>query len=201
MSGAHSLGVEDGKEIAMPVRKKRIVITAFVVAAVLAVVAWTGVFAQDAGAFKLEGAWIARVTSFNGGPWPYLTQWSYVVTADPSGRRGTIHGSVDVPFPGVPGDYVTPIIGEVIQTGPETAIDNSIWYHVLKASPVNQIVAIGTAKGEWRQLGPDKVETTIHFAIYEASADTNGDGIPGPGATPIAAFTVTTVDTRVPLPL
>ena len=184
----------------MPVRKIRILIAVIAVAAMLAAVGWAGVSAQLAGGLKLEGAWIARVTSYEGGAWPFLTQWSYVVTADPSGRRGTVHGSVDVPFPGVPGDYVTPIIGEVIQTGPETAIDNSIWYHVLKASPVNQIVAIGTAKGEWRRLGPDKVETTIHFAIYEASADTNGDGIPEPGATPIAAFTVTTVDTRVPLP-
>jgi hypothetical protein len=200
MSGAHSLGVEDGKEVAMPVRKTRVLIAVIVVAAVLALVLWAGVSAHPARGLKLEGAWIARVTSFEGGPWPFLTQWSYVVTADPSGRRGTVHGSVDVPFPGVPGDYVTPIIGEVIQTGPETAVDNSIWYHVQKASPVNEIVAIGTAKGEWRWLGPDKVETTIHFAIYDPSADTNGDGIPEPDAIPLTAFTVTTEDRRLPLP-
>src|SRR5512146_1482783 len=43
------------------------------------------------GAFKLEGAWIARVVGTNG-------QWSYVVSPDNSGRHATAHGSIDVGF-------------------------------------------------------------------------------------------------------
>ncbi len=184
----------------MQVRKTLVLLAMIVVVAVLALVGRVGASAQTTSAFKLEGAWIARVTSYEGNAWPFLTQWSYVVTADPSARRGTFHGSIDVPFPGVPGDYMTPIMGEVIQTGPDTAVDNTIWYHLQKASPVDQIVAIGTAKGEWQWLGPNKVATTVHFAIYAVNADTDGDGLPEPDAVPIATFTVTTVDTRVPLP-
>ncbi len=185
--------------------KKRIVIAALVVvAAALVFVGWSSVSAQDEGGFKLEGAWVARVTSFNGGPYPCLTQWSYVVAADASRRKASFHGSVDAPFcpasPGSPDVYATPILGEVIQTGPDTAIDNSIWYTIRKASPIYQIVNIGVAKGEWKFLGPGKIETTVRFAIYLPAADTDGDGIPEPDATPIAQFTVTTLDTRVPLP-
>ena len=56
---------------------------------------------QDQGAYKLEGAWIARVTSMDGVPagTPLPFQWSYVLAPSASGRRATIHASVDVAFP------------------------------------------------------------------------------------------------------
>ncbi len=178
------------------------VATAVVVAIVLARVGWMGASAQDQGAFKLEGAWIARVTSFNGNPWSALTQWSYVIAANASGRKGTIHGSIDVPFPianpATAADYSTPITGEVVQTGPDTLADKSIWYAIRKTYPVHQILNIGTATSEGKWLGPDKIEWTVHFAIYLPSADTDGDGIPEADSVPIASFTVTTLDTRLP---
>ncbi len=185
----------------MSARKRWLAVAAFVIAGVLALVGWTGVFAQDEGGFKLEGAWVARVTSFNEKPWPFVTQWSYVVNADPSRRKGTIHGSLDVAFPStnpsLAADFSSAITGEVIQTGPDTLADNSLTYAIRKASPVNQIVSVAMASGEGRWLGPDKIEWTIHFAIYLPSADTNGDGIPE--GDPVTTFDATTVDTRVPL--
>ncbi len=47
------------------------------------------------GAYKLGGAWVAKVDSVFGGPPPAESQWSYVVSADPSGRRAAGHGSID----------------------------------------------------------------------------------------------------------
>ena len=45
---------------------------------------------KDDSAFKLEGVWVAKVLP------PYYGQWSYMVSSDPSGRRGSAHGSVDI---------------------------------------------------------------------------------------------------------
>ncbi len=165
---------------------------------------------QGGEAFKLEGAWISRVTAMDGVPpgtaLPF--QWSFAMAPSPDGRRATIHGSVDVPFP-TPLDFdiISPLLGEIVQTSPSTAAFNSVWYLIKKGSPVDQIVAIGTATGETREVGQGRSETIYHFAFYLASADANGDGLPddndGDGvvdAAPIAAFNVTTMDTRVPLP-
>jgi hypothetical protein len=178
------------------------VLAVLVVAAAVAVLV-TDLAASDPGqgAYKLEGAWIARVTTFNGDPYPFVGQWSYVVVPDPSGRRAAIHGSVDVAFPQNPqllSDFNSPIIGEVVMTGPHTVEFNTFWYAIKKGSPVNSIVFIGRAWGEGRFLAPGKSEFTHNFEIYLPSADTDGDGLPE-GA-PVNTFTVTTLDTRVPSP-
>ena len=46
---------------------------------------------KEGSAFKLEGAWIAKVVEAPG-------QWSYVLSSNPSGRFASGHGSVDVGF-------------------------------------------------------------------------------------------------------
>jgi hypothetical protein len=183
---------------------------------ILALVALTlsssPMLASDRGgeAFKLEGAWIARVTAMDGVPpgtaLPF--QWSFVLAPSPDGRRATIHGSIEVAFPkSLDYDIASALLGQVVQTSPSTAAFNSVWYLIKKGSPVDHIVAIGTATGETRGDGRGKLHTIYHFAFYLASADANGDGLPddddGDGvvdAAPIAAFNVTTMDTRVPLP-
>ncbi len=165
---------------------------------------------QGGEAFKLEGAWIARVTAMDGMPpgtaLPF--QWSFVMAPSPDGRRATIHGSIEVAFPKLLDyDFPSALLGEVVQTSPSTAAFNSVWYLIKKGSPVDHIVAIGTATGETRGVGRGRLQTIYHFAFYLASADANGDGLPddndGDGvvdAAPIAAFNVTTMDTRLPRP-
>jgi hypothetical protein len=165
---------------------------------------------QGGEAFKLEGAWISRVTAMDGVPTgtalPF--QWSFVMAPSPDGRRATIHGSVEVGFPELLDfNIISPLVGQIVETSPSTASFNSVWYLVKKGSLVDQIVAIGTATGETREVGRGRSQTVHHFAFYLASADANGDGLPddddGDGvvdAAPIAAFNVTTMDTRLPLP-
>ncbi len=187
-------------------RKK--IITAMVVATtgIIVLVTQIGASGSGVGAVKLEGAWVARVTSMNGQPFPAVSQWSYVLSPDASGRSASIHGSIDVGFtshqPGGTAGFVTPLIGEVVQTGPDTAAFNAYWYSISQGGPgqFDQVVTIGTVSGVARYLAPGKAELTDDFKIYLASADADGDGFPDEGSSPVATFTVTTVDTRIPSP-
>lgn len=157
---------------------------------------------QEQGGLKLEGAWVARVSSMEGVPTgtPLPFQWNYVLVPSASGRRASLHGSVVVGFPqAIPADFASPIIGEMIQTGPDTVAFTTIWHHVRTGSPVDQVVLIGMARGEARSIGPGKVEATHQFALYLPSADADGDGLPE--GVPIMTFEVTSIDTRVPLGL
>lgn len=190
----------------MNIKKRKILMAPFMAAAIVIVLV-TQIGASDHGqeAVKLEGAWVARVTSMNGQSGQYPFQWSYVLAPAPSGRSASIHGSVDVAFPQdprLPHDFATPIIGEAVQTGPNTAAFNSYWYAIKKASSppyIDQIVFIGRAWGQARFLGPDKAEHTDNFGIYLPTADTNNDGLPE--HPPILTFTTTTLDTRIPSPV
>jgi hypothetical protein len=172
-------------------RRTAVAALAGVMASAMAAVQAPG---QAQGAIKLEGAWIARVTSSPFPPGPY--QWTYVLARDSSGRSATLHGTVDVGFPGgIPHDRTTPLLGELRQTGPDTAVFNSIWYGLNQGV----VVFIGRSWGTTRFFGPDKAEVQHNFEIYLPSADVDGDGLPdGP---PAAAFGVTSLDTRVPSPL
>jgi hypothetical protein len=174
-------------------RRATVAAMAGVMATAVAVLAAQLAYGQDRGAIKLEGAWIARVTSSPFPPGPY--QWTYVLARDSSGRSASIHGSLDVGFPGgIPHDRTTPLIGEVRQTGPDTAAFNSIWYGLNQGA----VVFIGRSWGTVRFFGTDKADVQHNFEIYLPSADVDGDGLPdGP---PAAAFGVTSLDTRVPSP-
>lgn len=187
---------------------KRNVSMAAVVAAIVAIVLATQIGASFShqGAMKLEGAWVARVTSMNDEPFPFVSQWTYVFSPDASGRRATLHGTIDVGFgPSQPSnvEYNTPLIGEAVQTGPDTAVFNACWYKVQQggAGQLNQILSIGTVSGEAWYVAEGKFVTTHHFAIYLPSSDADGDGIPDEGSFPVSQFMVTTQDTRIPSPV
>ncbi len=187
---------------------KRKAVPAAVLAAAAAIVLVTqlGASNADQGAPKLEGAWVARVTSFQGQPFTGVSQWTYVLSPDASGRSASMHGTIDVPFgPSLPMNvaYNTPIIGELVQTGPDTASFNSYWYRVKQgeAGAPNQILSIHRVWGEARFVAPGKAEVTDHFEIYLPSADADGDGIPDEGSSPINSFIVTNQDTRIPPPV
>lgn len=162
-------------------------------------------------AFKLEGAWVARVVP------PFLGQWSYVVSSDPSGKRASGHGSVDVGFSanfvcGLNGfatefetsDSESPILVSMVMTGPDTVSYNSIWYGLKDLGPMspisNAITLIGTVTGDLDVVAPGIMHGTHNFAIYYPTADINGDGFPDEGETPACVFQLSTVDMRLPMP-
>ena len=163
------------------------------------------------GAFKLEGAWVARVVP------PYYGQWTYVMVPDPSGKRASGHGSVDVGFRAnfvcdlngfpttfdVP-DSESPILVSMVMTGPDTGTYNAMWYglkNLGSTSPIsNEIVLIGTVTGELEFVAPGEMHGTHNFAIYYPTADVDGDGFPDEGTVPDCMFQLNTVDKRLPMP-
>jgi hypothetical protein len=150
-------------------------------------------YGQTRGAGKLEGAWIARVTS---SPFPPgLYQWTYVLAPASSGRVASIHGSVDVAFPNpIPHDRTTPLLGEIVQTGPDTAAFNTIWYGLNQG-----VVFIG------RNLGHRPIPRTRQGGSPTQFRDSTSR-LPMSTATAfltvrrLAAFSATSQDTRVPSP-
>lgn len=177
----------------------------FIVAAVVAVVLAGGVgFSQEQGAFKFEGAWVARVPGMPG-------QWSYVVSPDPSGRRASITGSIEVGIsagafypPFAAAEYQSPLIGEAVITDQGTGTFNSVWYGLKKLTgqPVSaQVVYIAMNRGEITPAGPGKSTGTHHLMFYLPSSDADGDGFPDPSEQPVFTVPLTTVDTRLPPPV
>jgi hypothetical protein len=153
-----------------------------------------------AGANKLEGAWIATVNGFPG-------QWSYVLTADASGRHASGHGSIEVGFVVAelgPYDEVSPFLVNVEMTGPASAVYNSIWYGLREVPPPSivshEIVWIGTSQGTFEYIAPDKKIVVNNFAFYLADQDADGDGLPDEDATPVYTLQLETTDTRFPSP-
>jgi hypothetical protein len=158
----------------------------------------------DKGAYKLEGAWVAKVVGFPG-------QWSYVLAADPSGRSAYGHGSVDVGFDPVIfgctfGDSSadSPILVNIKMTGPDTAAAYSVWYALSSSDPaLAQIVFIGEVRTEARFVAPGKSESVHYFSFYSPNQDVNpADGFPDEGQTPACSAPVAlyTLDTRLPAP-
>ena len=163
-------------------------------------------------AFKLEGAWVARVVP------PFIGQWSYVMIPDPSGKRASGHGSVDVGFRanfvcnlnGYPTEFElvdseSPILVSMVMTGPKTGSYSALWYGLKSPGPMspiaNEIVLIGTVTGELEFVEPGKMIGTHNFKIYYPTADADGDGFPDESATPDCMFQLNTVDTRLPMPM
>ena len=187
----------------MKIHSSRIALTT--AAAVTACLLLTAPIAMaDKGAYKLEGAWVAKVVGFPG-------QWSYVLAGDPSGRRASGHGSVDVGFnPGVFGCYFgetnadSPILINLEMTGPDTAVAYSIWYALSSAVPSStEIVFIGEVRTETKFVAPGKSESTHYFAFYRPDQDVDpADGFPDEGQTPACSAPVPlyTLDTRLPAP-
>jgi hypothetical protein len=183
----------------MLISRRKIVFAALsAVAAGWLVVTPAGAGNGDGRAAKLEGAWIARGVE---GPF----QWTYVLSPDPSGRQASLHGSIDVGAGPIPsGVHLSPLLGSVVLTGPDTLRFNSVWYGIVDlppGSPVSGvIVSIGVNTGEARFVD-GRWEATHHIAGYSPDSDADGDGLPDPGTLPVAdPITVHTIDTRLPLP-
>lgn len=156
-------------------------------------------------AHKLEGAWVAKVQGFPG-------QWSYVLAADPSGRRASGHGSVDLGFDADSAfgcelgeaDLDTPILVNIEMTGPNTAVSYAIWY-ALRTSETGptEIAYIGEVRSEFTFVARGKSQGTHYFAFYLPDQDVDPeDGFPDEGEDPecFAPVPIYTVDTRLPAP-
>jgi len=152
--------------------------------------------------FKLEpGAWVAKV-------YGVPMQWSYVIAADPSGRHAVGYGTIDVGVytAGLDEmiDYTSPLLIDVVMTGPGTVKFNSVWYGIKKeqvGATSATIKYIGVNKGELKSVAPGKSEGMHEIAYYWPETDADNDGFPDPGAEPIAPpVKVYTVDTRLPSP-
>jgi hypothetical protein len=180
-----------------------------VVVAVLAAVAAGGLAVTPASAggnaasaYKLEGAWIAKAAGF-----PLPLQWTYVLSPDASGRSAALHGSIDVGVGGAAGlgaEYASPLIGQLVMTGPDTAKFTTVWYGMrrLTGAPVTAtIVYIGVNKGEAKFVGQGEAISSHNIAHYLPGSDADGDGLPDEGQVPVVGpIPVTTADTRVPSP-
>ena len=178
------------------------VITAGLLAAVAALVlAASAASAGGAAGQKLEGVWIAKS---DGG------QWTYALITDPSGRRASGHGSVEVGFSLEflfgPSDRTSPLMINVEMTGKDTGIYNCIWYGVRELpdlgpmTPTAELTYIGLVKGTLTFVGPGKVEGVHRFELYYPDQDGDGDGLPDPGEEPAFSFDAESIDTRLPTP-
>jgi hypothetical protein len=170
-------------------------------AALFVLLAQIGVSGDDQSAFKLEGAWIAKIPGTPG-------QWTYTFSPDSSGRKATVFGTIQVAlqpasiylglFEDV--EFNSSIIGEVILVGNDIAVFNSIWYGVKRGFPFDQIVYIGMNSGQIVPTGPGKAEGTHNLMFYDPSSDGDGDGLPDPGEEPVLVVPdIITVETRLPL--
>jgi hypothetical protein len=152
-------------------------------------------------AYKLEGAWIAKVVD------PAPLQWTYTLSPDPDGRSAAMYGSINVGlkpvvlnpalFPDF--EYSTDFVGELVMTGPNAMKFTAVWYGMKKGFPLDQIVLIGVNSGTGKFIGPGRTQVTHHLAFYAPSADADGDGLPDPGKAPSFCLPATiSLDTRVP---
>jgi hypothetical protein len=181
--------------------KSRIIASLISFMAILGM-AMVGVASAGEGrsAYKLEGAWIAKVDGSTG-------QWTYVLSPDASGRRASGHGSIDIGlFVSPDSDTSSPILTEMEMTGRNTLSAYSVWYGLKELSPIapldptRELIYIGVVQSTGKFVTPNKLEVSHYFEFYDQSADEDGDGLPDPGQDPFATLNLTTSDTRLPSP-
>ena len=187
------------------ISKKNIILTCMtVIGAALLVLTQTAGSNQNQQSNKLEGAWICKVP---GTP----MRWTLVMSPDPSGRRATINGSIqvhvpfDLMYPGVvPGGiYPSDYVGEAVMTGPYTAKVTCVGYAMKNVLPsaaypfYEQVAWMYVVSGELKFTAPGKFQIQSPFALYLPSADADGDGLPDAGQTPIVSMPAGFVGTRV----
>lgn len=177
----------------------KVLATSFVAVAAACVLSASAVAGDKGmGARKIEpGAWIARVVEAPG-------QWTYVVTAAPSGLRGAAIGAVQVGLytPGLDemADRTSPLVIDLVVTKPGVVQFNSVWYGLKDGTDgvtTGQIVYIGMNHGEITFLSRDKAEGVHNIEYFLPTQDVDKDGLPDPGQLPIGGGTVHTKETRL----
>jgi hypothetical protein len=98
----------------------------------------------------------------------------------------------------------SPLIGELIITGPRSGMFNSMWYLLGAGTDglTHTILLVGVNKGEFRYVGEGRMEGTHNIAFYlPGTFGTDAYGFPLPGQDPVAPPLVfTTKDARLAAP-
>ena len=84
-------------------------------------------------------------------------------------------------------------------TGQDEASYTVANYGIKKVGGVSGIVYIAMDSGTIKRISPGKTEVAHNLAIFLATQDADGDGLPDKGQAPIACFPFTSVDTCLPL--
>ena len=179
-------------------RFRAVLASVVTVAACLLLAAPIAMADKGGGANKLEGTWVARVVGSTG-------QWSYVLVPDPSGRRASLAGSIDVGFSVAPlfgpTDRSSMLMANLVMTSPEGGVFNSVWYGLADLDPPSPLTAevkwIGVSTGTFTFIAPGQIHVVHSFAFYTPDADVDGDGFPDADAVPAYETQVESIDTRL----
>ena len=127
------------------------------------------------------------------------------VPLDPAGRTAALHLKFHTWNPNLAGlltkfgaDALTEATGEVEMTGQDTFKVCWIAYLVKQGNPP-LVQGIMVLTGDAQFTGPDSYDIDAIFNVYPASADSDLDGFPDPGAIPIQIYSSASAK-RVPIP-
>lgn len=162
----------------------------------------TGASGQGQRQYKLGGAWVGHSAS------PSWTWTALQIPTNPEATEAAIRVNFTSYGPELAGlaasfgaDSWSDFAGQAVIIDRDTERWTLVGYAQAKG-PNNelQIRAIAVAFGTLQFTGPD--EDVIHatLTVYPAAADADGDGMPDPGAVPVATFPgITETGRRVPI--
>ncbi len=143
--------------------------------------AWSG---GDRVAFKLAGTWVEKYSAI-----PFLATYT-MTPLEPNAQSASLQGAAVTTDPTLLGrfpeaQYITPLVGRMDATGPETAVHTVLWYGLKMSAVGAEIVYIALDSGTQRRIASGKVEVTHNVAFYEPTQDADGDGLPDEGQSPV----------------
>lgn len=132
----------------------------------------------------IAGVWIGNSPLISGIYTRTLFATMTVSPNDPTGKR---FASVVQPVnpPSSPADFVPDSVGTYVRSGPRTYQFSWIAHQVKADSPDrSQLVGFWTFSGTAECTDANTVILSGMVSFYDMSQDSNGDGLPDPGATP-----------------
>ena len=163
-------------------RKTRWSMLAVLVATAGLSVAWLG-----PNHYRLGGAFLSDPARGGG------TYWSaFQAPLDSAGKTAALRVNVLTYGPSGAGllaafgaDTITELVGQAVMIDNDTA-QGAIAGYLLKQGVPPELKAIWVFEGVLEWTGPNSYEAIGINKLFLPSADANGDGLPDPGATPVA---------------
>lgn len=169
----------------------------FVLATGAALVGLLGIAAtkEDLIQYKLGGGFLGSPARSGGIHWS-----AYQAPLDAAAKTAALRVNLYSYGELIPGalaysgaDALTEGIGQVAMISSDTAKASLVFYGVKQGNPP-QVKQIWAWEGTLKFTGPDTYDVEGEFMIYDAAtADTDGDGRPDPGAAPLLPFPVPTI--------